>query len=52
MFDLIETEIQARQVMKIFESFNVRNEIIVEIEVRQRRGDIGREGNTSYLVLP
>lgn len=51
MFDLIKAEIQTRQVPALVEPLDVRNEIIVEINLGQVPGYEGRELDSGYLVL-
>jgi hypothetical protein len=50
VLNLVEAEVQRRQV-ELIEVLDVRDEIIVEIELFQRRGDIGWELDTGYFVL-
>ena len=45
MLDLIKAEVQARQVFEIVQALDVRDEVIVEIEIYQRSGDICGEGD-------
>ena len=51
MLDLVEAEIEDSQVVKLFQALGEGNKVIVEVELRQRLGNIGRELNASYLVL-
>lgn len=51
MLDFIKAEIQSGQVCELVETLDVPNEVIVEIELRQRRCDIRWQGNARYLVL-
>lgn len=50
MLNLVKAEVQGRQV-EFIEVLDMRDEIIVEIEFFQRRGDIGWELDASYFVL-
>jgi hypothetical protein len=50
VLNLVEAEVQRRQV-ELIEVLDVRDEIIVEIELFQRRGDIGWELDAGYFVL-
>lgn len=51
MLDLIKAQIQTRQPAKIIQALNVRDQIIVEIEVDQVRCDLGGNSDSRYLVL-
>jgi hypothetical protein len=51
MLDLVEAQIQARKALEVLQTLDVRDEVIVEIELGQTFGDIGREVNARYLVL-
>ena len=51
MLDLIETQIQTGQVMEIVQALDVRDEIVVEIEVDEVLRDFRWERNSWYLVL-
>ena len=46
MFDLIETQIQTGQVMEIVQALDVRDEIVVEIEVDDVLRDFRWERNS------
>ena len=43
MLDLVEAQIQARQVVELLQALDVRDEVIVEVEFSETGGDIGRE---------
>lgn len=51
MLDLIEAEVEARQVFELVEAFNVRDEVIVEVEFEERLRDVGGERDPMDLVL-
>jgi hypothetical protein len=51
MLDLIKAQIQARQIMKLVQTLEMRNEVIVEVEFGQAGGDVGRKFDACYLVL-
>jgi len=48
---LVEAEVQTRQVCHVFESLDVRDEVIVEVELRQGRADVRGECDLRYLIL-
>lgn len=51
VLDLIEAQIEARQVSELLQTLDVRNEVIVEIKFRQGLAKIGWEVDACYLVL-
>lgn len=51
MLDLVEAEVQDGEVAEFIEIFDVRNEIIVEVQFFERGGDIRREFNAGDLIL-
>jgi hypothetical protein len=51
MLDFIKAQIQAGEIVKLIQTLQMRNEVIVEIELGQAGGDVGREFDACYLVL-
>lgn len=51
VLDLIEAEIQARQVRELIQTLDVPNEIIVEIKLREGGADVRGELYARDLVL-
>lgn len=52
MLDPVEAQIQARKMYKAFESFDVRYNIVVEIQFSQRGAQGAGEFDPRDLVLP
>lgn len=51
MFNFIEAEIQAGQVLELIKPLHMRYKVIVEIEFRQRFGNFRGEFDSRDLVL-
>lgn len=51
MLDLVEAQIQARQMAELIEPFEMGNEVIVKVQFSQGRSNIRRELNSRNLVL-
>lgn len=51
VLDLVEAEVQTRQVARVLEAFDVRDEVVVEVELGQGLGDVRGQCDARYLVL-
>lgn len=51
MLDLIKAEVQTSQIAEIVEALDVRDEVIVEIQLGQIRGDARGNIDTGDLIL-
>lgn len=51
MLDLVEREIERREFGEWFEAFDVRYQVVVKINLGQRRSGIGRNFDRLYTVL-
>lgn len=51
MFDLIITQVETGEIMKVVQALDMRNEVVVEIEVDQVLRDFRRECDSVDLIL-
>lgn len=51
MLDLIVTQVETGEIMEVIQALDMRNEVIVEIEVDQVLRDFWRERDSVDLIL-